>query len=488
MRVELRVTSGSRAGQREQFDKSVISIGRNPINDFRFHPELDPDVSSKHAEIRVLESKVTLIDLDSTNGTFVNGQRVQGSRALFEGDLIAFGGDGPKVEFHISAMEPASTRISTPEGGQSAVPVSSGAAAAAAAAAAVPLRPSTPKRDTSMRIADAVHLQTGKLRAMILALAVLVIAGGGLMYWFNHRESAAATARIDMLLKSNDSLSAQMDKTMASMKGKVAGLDAALSSSKSDVDKLRARIRSEMANGNDEQVTKLTEQLDASDSRQRALHGAAQVNYEAINAKNSAAIVFIVIGFPNGSLVSGSGFNVAPSGLIVTNRHVVQDADGHPASRVAILFNNTVGFKHAHVVSVSKTDELAFIKVDDAGSYPVVAGVAKNSSLHVGAPVAVIGFPLGTSTAGNGGDGNISKMRATSTLGVGTVSKVLDDMLQFDSWAAQGSSGSAVFDKRGFVIGVLFGGAAESNGRIIYAVPSNRLVAQMPSEGAAIVR
>ena len=484
MRVELRVTSGSRAGQREQFDKSVISIGRNPINDFRFHPELDPDVSSKHAEIRVLESKVTLIDLDSTNGTFVNGQRVQGSRALFEGDLIAFGGDGPKVEFHISAVEPASTRISMPEGGQSAVPV----VAAGAAAAAVPLRPSTPKRDTSMRIADAVHMQTGKLRAMIIGLAALVIVGGGLMYWFNHRESAAATARIDTLLKSNDSLSAQMDKTMASMKGKVAGLDAALNSSKSDVDKLRARIRSEMANGNDEQVTKLTEQLDASDSRQRALHGAAQVNYEAINAKNSGAIVFIVIGFPNGSLVSGSGFNVAPSGLIVTNRHVVQDAEGHAASRVAILFNNTVGFKHAHVVSVSKTDELAFIKVDDAGSYPVVAGVAKTASLHVGAPVAVIGFPLGTSTAGNGGDGNISKMRATSTLGVGTVSKVLDDMLQFDSWAAQGSSGSAVFDKRGFVIGVLFGGATESNGRIIYAVPSSRLVAQMPAEGAAIVK
>ncbi len=482
MRVELRITSGSRAGQREQFDKSVISIGRNPINDFRFHPELDPDVSSKHAEIRVLESKVTLFDLDSTNGTFVNGQRVQGSRALFEGDLIAFGGDGPKVEFHISAAEPASPRISTPEGGQSAVPIG------VAAAVAAPMRPNAPKRDTSMRIADAVHLQTGKLRAMIIGLAVLVIVGGGLMYWFNHRESAAATARIDLLLKSNDSLSAQMDKTMASMKGKVAGLDAALNSSKSDVDKLRARIRSEMANGNDEQVTKLTEQLDASDSRQRALYGAAQVNYETINAKNSPAIVFIVIGFPNGSLVSGSGFNVAPSGLIVTNRHIVQDAEGHAASRVAILFNNTVGFKHAHVMSVSKTDELAFIKVDDAGTYPVVAGVAKNASLHVGAPVAVIGFPLGTSTAGNGGDGNISKMRATSTLGVGTVSKVLDDMLQFDSWAAQGSSGSAVFDKRGFVIGVLFGGAADSNGRIIYAVPSSRLVAQMPSEGAAIVK
>ena len=52
MRVELRITRGSRAGQRELFDKSVISIGRHPLNDLRFDPERDPDASSRHAEIR----------------------------------------------------------------------------------------------------------------------------------------------------------------------------------------------------------------------------------------------------------------------------------------------------------------------------------------------------------------------------------------------------------------------------------------------------
>jgi S1-C subfamily serine protease len=68
------------------------------------------------------------------------------------------------------------------------------------------------------------------------------------------------------------------------------------------------------------------------------------------------------------------------------------------------------------------------------------------------------------------------------------VSKLLADTLQFDAFAAPGSSGSAVFDARGFVVGVLFGGQTESNGRIVYAVPSDKLAAQMPAEGTAIVR
>ena len=69
MRVELRITSGSRAGQREIFEKSVIAIGRHPMNDLRFDIDKDPDVSSKHAEIRVVGETVTLKDLESTNGT-----------------------------------------------------------------------------------------------------------------------------------------------------------------------------------------------------------------------------------------------------------------------------------------------------------------------------------------------------------------------------------------------------------------------------------
>ncbi len=473
MQVELRITSGSRAGQRELFDKSVISIGRHPLNDLRFDPDRDPDASSRHAEIRVAGDRATIHDLESTNGTFVNGQRVAGERALFDGDLMSFGREGPAVEFHaVSAV---------------AAPDKTYAAPAEAAAPVAAPRASTPRRDTAARIADAVQEQTGALRRMVIGLGAIVVLGAGAAYWIVHRESAQSAARVDELLKRNDSLSAMFEKTVGSMKGRVAGLDSALASSKRETDQIRSRIKGEMQKGGDANVEDLSARLDLAEQRQRALVSAGSVDYESIAAKNGPAIVFIAVEEAAGAFISGSGFNVSPSGLVITNRHVVQDAQGRPAKRIKVIFDNTHGaWKRAHVLKVSATDELAFIKIDDAGTYPVVAGIARQSSVRVGTPVAIMGYPLGTSTAGMGGD--IDKLVPKSTLGLGTVSKVLTDTLQFDAYAASGSSGSAVFDARGFVVGVLFGGQTESNGRIIYAVPGTKLAAQMPPEGIAIIR
>jgi S1-C subfamily serine protease len=478
MRVELRITSGSRAGQRELFDKSVISLGRHPLNDLRFDPERDADASSRHAEIRILGEKATLYDLDSTNGTFVNGQRIAGERALFDGDLMAFGREGPAVEFH-------AVQAATPKAGRA--PAASAAVSGTATGNDPEAAHAPPRRDTTARIADAVQAQTGALRKMVIALGALIVIGAGGAYWLMHRDSAQAKARVDALLKRNDSLSATFEQTVGSMRGKVAGLDSALASSKKETDQLRSRIKGEMEKGGDANVTDLSARLDVAERRQRALVSAGAVNYESIAAKDGPAIVFIAVEEAAGDLISGSGFNVSPSGLIVTNRHVVQDAQGRPAKRLKVIFDGTHGdWKKAHVIKVSATDELAFIKIDDAGNYPVIAGVAKQAAVRVGTSVAIMGYPLGTSTAGMGGD--INALSPRSTLGIGTVSKTLADTLQFDAYAAPGSSGSAVFDSRGFVVGVLFGGQTESNGRIVYAVPSDKLAAQMPPEGSAIIR
>jgi S1-C subfamily serine protease len=473
MRVEFRITRGSRAGQREFFDKSVITIGRHPLNDLRFDPERDPDASSRHAEIRTLAGKATLHDLASTNGTFVNGRRIAGEHTLADGDVIAFGRDGPAVEFHEAAGSPAPR------------------AAAAPGAAANPRGPATPpappRRDTVARIADAVEKQTGTLRRMVVALGGLVVVGAGTAYWVGHRESAQAQARVDALLKRNDSLSAMFEQAVGAMKGKVAGLDSALAASKQETDFLRSQMKDEMRKGSDANVTGLSARLDVAEKRQRALLSAGTVDYESIAAKDGPAIVFIAVEEAGGQYSSASGFNVAPSGLIVTNRHVVQDSLGRPAKRVQVIFDNTHRkWKTAHVLNVSATDELAFIKIDEGGNYPVVVGVSKHAAVRVGTAVAIMGYPLGTGTAGMGGD--INALSPKFTLGIGTVSKSLPDTLQFDAYAAQGSSGSPVFDSSGLVIGVLFGGQAESNGRIVYAVPGDKLAAQMPAGGIAIIR
>jgi S1-C subfamily serine protease len=66
---------------------------------------------------------------------------------------------------------------------------------------------------------------------------------------------------------------------------------------------------------------------------------------------------------------------------------------------------------------------------------------------------------------------------------VGTVSKVLTGLVQVDGYGAPGASGSAVFDRRGRVVGVLYGGQRDSDGKIVYAVPSHLLVRFLETQG-----
>jgi pSer/pThr/pTyr-binding forkhead associated (FHA) protein len=48
-------------------------------------------MSSHHARIEIRPEGVWVVDLDSTNGTFVNGQRVTGDRSLRKGDRLQVG-------------------------------------------------------------------------------------------------------------------------------------------------------------------------------------------------------------------------------------------------------------------------------------------------------------------------------------------------------------------------------------------------------------
>ena len=82
----------------------------------------------------------------------------------------------------------------------------------------------------------------------------------------------------------------------------------------------------------------------------------------------------------------------------------------------------------------------------------------------------------------------MTDITASTSMTPGTVSKRLDDVLQMDSWSGHGASGSPVFDSAGDVVGVIYGGARESGGRIVYAVPAQRLAAFLGADGSSILR
>ena len=70
-----------------QLDKEVITIGRNPNNDIHID---NPAVSGSHAKIINEGGRISIEDVNSTNGTFINGKRISKS-ALNNNDVITVG-------------------------------------------------------------------------------------------------------------------------------------------------------------------------------------------------------------------------------------------------------------------------------------------------------------------------------------------------------------------------------------------------------------
>lgn len=89
------VRSGSIQGQRIKLTADVTRLGRKADNDAVF---TDQVVSSAHAEIRRHRDAYYLVDCDSRNGTYVNGERVTRVR-LENGSRFELGNEGPVVEF-----------------------------------------------------------------------------------------------------------------------------------------------------------------------------------------------------------------------------------------------------------------------------------------------------------------------------------------------------------------------------------------------------
>ncbi len=156
----------------------------------------------------------------------------------------------------------------------------------------------------------------------------------------------------------------------------------------------------------------------------------------------------------------GSGVIVDPSGIVLTNAHVVERA-------TEIEVSTADGKKHkAKLAGVDKKTDLAVLKLQGGGPYPA-ANLGDSDAVRVGDWVLAIGSPFGlqkTVTAG------IISAKGRS-IGQGP----FDDFLQTDAAINPGNSGGALINSRGELIGINTGIYSESGGYqgIGFAVPSN---------------
>ena len=169
----------------------------------------------------------------------------------------------------------------------------------------------------------------------------------------------------------------------------------------------------------------------------------------------------------------GSGFIIDPAGYIVTNNHVVTNAD-----KVTVIFQDNS--RHtAKVIGRDEKTDIALLKIDSNQKLPYVTW-GNSDDAKVGDWVVAVGNPFGLGGSVTAG--------IVSALGRNINEGPYDDFLQIDAPINRGNSGGPTFNLHGQVIGINTAIYSPSGGSvgIGFAVPSNivkHVVAQLKEHG-----
>jgi S1-C subfamily serine protease len=180
--------------------------------------------------------------------------------------------------------------------------------------------------------------------------------------------------------------------------------------------------------------------------------------------RTRSGVVFVETRGQGPGGASGSGFLVDANGSILTNQHVVDNAE-----EVDVRFGADGDPVNAKVTGTDPSTDLALLKIDpdDVDGKPLQLG--SSDDVRVGEPVIAIGSPFG--------------LRGTVTSGIvsGLGREIqspngftIDEVVQTDAAINPGNSGGPLIDERGHVIGVnaqIASSGNRSNSGVGFAIP-----------------
>ena len=161
---------------------------------------------------------------------------------------------------------------------------------------------------------------------------------------------------------------------------------------------------------------------------------------------------------------SGSGFIIDEAGYVLTNHHVVENAD-----RITLTLSDKRVFR-AEVVGIDPAIDVALLRVEGAGPLPV-ARLGDSATLQVGEWVCAIGNPLGYVHSVTVG--------VVSFLGRKLFDQSLDAFIQTDAAISFGNSGGPLINARGEVVGMTTAISSQSS-NIGFAIPISQIVDVLP--------
>ncbi len=166
------------------------------------------------------------------------------------------------------------------------------------------------------------------------------------------------------------------------------------------------------------------------------------IDVAAVLQTITPSVVTIISNLADGR-ATGTGVVIYSDGEILTNAHVVEDADS-----VSVMFVDSLNPVSAQVLAIDMGNDLALLRVNLSGLLPVV--FADATSIDIGDDVVAVGFALNLDGGPTVTRGIVSALNRTITSGDGA----LDGLIQTDTAISSGNSGGPLLNTSGQVIGI----------------------------------
>lgn len=206
-----------------------------------------------------------------------------------------------------------------------------------------------------------------------------------------------------------------------------------------------------------------------SSKREMSLSDVYETNVNSVVGITTSITSTNSFGFRTQAAASGTGFILTEDGYILTNQHVIEDAD----SITVTMYDGTS--YTAELIGFDESNDIAVLKIEASGLPAVTIG--DSDSLRVGDSVIAIGNPLGELTFSLT-HGVISALDREVTLS----SKTTMELIQTDCAINSGNSGGPLFNLYGEVIGITNAKYSSSSSgeasidNIGFAIPINSIL------------
>lgn len=509
------------SGRRFEARGRRIRLGRGRECEVQPVESSDRTVSRVHAELVVgAGGGLSLHDAESRNGTFLNGERVEGDVPIRIGDKIMLGDGGPVLIVEGLGTLPSMPAAVPPP---KPAPKSESKSESKAEAKSEPKPAGVGKKTVARLIGEALadakavrQRSSGrKLRWLSATIVLLVLLLAGAVYGVyrllssqvaqteqafrtsedsaraevdrlrrelnDARAAAAPATQVDSLRQQLESaqqvtreLRAALDRAQAALSSQLAAGEAHRVEAQRDVERLRGELATAQRRAPSpalidslrHAVTAAEANAQSLDAKLRAVRG---VDFAAVAQQTQGAVGLITVRMGR-DYFDGTGFVVSADGYMLTNWHVVSDTAHPEPDTIWVTMADQALARLADVIASSKDRDIAVIKVRGYQGPHLATIDWKATQARQGEPAALIGFPAGSGFARDRG----SVVRTSMTAGI--LSRVTPDLVQFDGMTIGGSSGSPVVNSDGAVVSIHRAGLRQGQGFALsvpvrYAIP-----------------